>query len=1278
MPNWLVAGLKYLAGKEVVKQFLFSFLIGKVMERLAPEPEAMNFQHGLKLNNTSNVAPIPVIYGRARVGGSEFRAVYGAENEKLLRCMVLSEGEIDSVENVYLNDRLSTDTSTTPTLASRVTTHLQVGTQNQTANTVMQNFAQWTPNFKGNGIAYLVTQLDYDKDVFASGLPTITADVKGKKVYDPRRDDGGSITVANGSNISASAPAFGATQYTTLISEADGHPDINNGTLRIWHRHYPNDTGTYTPTTLGTPFERLGTPTSFSATSDSFNVVNNSGSEIRIGMLTSRTVYASEADHTLLTISGTVNSLTTTGANLIPIAPTQGTTGGGSWTPDGGNAYITTTGDFSFTIDLEDNPTQYNLQGINFFIGDGEAINVSNIKFSLHDKDVDTKTSSYSYNRDTDTLTMRVARTGGVGGYGSYFRINALKEGVYYRVTGKARVVKNTTGGTAKAFWDLSDGNDTGEFTNETTSSTFVDIDDSGYFSINGTYNTTTLSHSFIDINLSVVGSTVTTGEIVVEYQNLKIEELTSGTLNANSNQTVVNATHSKTNPATWEWSENPALCILDFLTNTVYGRGIPYDDIDLQSFITSANYCDDRTLTLVDEAGNDMTGQKRFTCNGVVNPDEEAISTLRKLLISCRGTLVVSDKYKLVIDKPEISVFTFDKSNIIGEWTIAGSGVRNYKNKIKARFRNKNNRYDEDISITTGTNFLADDNNRQLVQEVMMPFTNEQQRVDLLSQHLLKQTRLKWSVSFTATLEALALEAMDVVRIKHSTVGWDSGSLSEGKLFRVSSVELLSEDTVKITATEYDSSVYSFDVNTPPSAPTTNLPDPNSAIPPSNLALDSSDLLVSKDGTIIERIKATWSAPNFGYVNHYEIAYKEQSDSGFSIISTDDTTFFISPVNSTNDVNTGIYFVKVRAVYPNDRRSTWYPSDAGLEHEVAGKSTKPNRPTGFHYDQLADYTRSLEFVPPNDPDFAGVKIKFSSNVNETYDNMTSLHEGIVTESPYNFTILSAGTYGFRIKSVDTSGNESEASTFTEGIVTDNPNFEILASYYPRLLGWLTVGTTSTAFVDTAGDLTSNAGSSAEWQDLGTTTWDNWNEWGFASETMVYETNGFEFGTTLTFRPVIQSSQVGTVTHQVAIVPSTSSASQPYSASDYGSYFTPSGSVDAKAIKTKTTVTGVNATLLALGILLDGKQTEETLLNIDTSTLDSSYRVGTGHIHIPLQKEFNNITTIQVSVVNAGGNRNIEIISKTNTVNSKLAPTIKIYNGSTLADATIDVIVRGY
>ena len=45
-----------------------------------------------------------------------------------------------------------------------------------------------TTDFVGNGIAYLYVRYEYNQDVFASGLPLVTAVVRGKKVYDPRTD----------------------------------------------------------------------------------------------------------------------------------------------------------------------------------------------------------------------------------------------------------------------------------------------------------------------------------------------------------------------------------------------------------------------------------------------------------------------------------------------------------------------------------------------------------------------------------------------------------------------------------------------------------------------------------------------------------------------------------------------------------------------------------------------------------------------------------------------------------------------------------------------------------------------------------------------------------------------------------------------------------------------------------------------------------------------------------------------------------------------------------
>ena len=49
---------------------------------------------------------------------------------------------------------------------------------------------------------------------------------------------------------------------------------------------------------------------------------------------------------------------------------------------------------------------------------------------------------------------------------------------------------------------------------------------------------------------------------------------------------------------STYEWSDNPALCFLDYITNTEYGKGIPIAKINTSTFETAANTAD----TLVDQ----------------------------------------------------------------------------------------------------------------------------------------------------------------------------------------------------------------------------------------------------------------------------------------------------------------------------------------------------------------------------------------------------------------------------------------------------------------------------------------------------------------------------------------------------------------------------------------------------------------------------------------------------------------------------------------------------
>ena len=65
------------------------------------------------------------------------------------------------------------------------------------------------------------------------------------------------------------------------------------------------------------------------------------------------------------------------------------------------------------------------------------------------------------------------------------------------------------------------------------------------------------------------------------------------------STQTGGSGSHRSNDSSTWEWSSNPALCLLDYLTNDDYGKGLAYSEIDIASFMDSADDCDEDIETV-------------------------------------------------------------------------------------------------------------------------------------------------------------------------------------------------------------------------------------------------------------------------------------------------------------------------------------------------------------------------------------------------------------------------------------------------------------------------------------------------------------------------------------------------------------------------------------------------------------------------------------------------------------------------------------------------------
>ena len=743
--------------------------------------------------------------------------------------------------------------------------------------------------------------------------------------------------------------------------------------------------------------------------------------------------------------------------------------------------------------------------------------------------------------------------------------------------------------------------------------------------------------------------------------------------------------TQAQNNPNSYKWSDNPVLCILDYLTNTVYGRGISYDLIDIDSFKDEADYCDE-TFEYKD-SNNQIVEQKRYTCNGVINPDDKALDNIKKLCSSCRAVIIPpAEKYVIAIDRPAVASFTFNEDNIVGRVVLSGGSLREKKNQARVRFFDKNNNYDEAIHVTSSQDFIKEDNDQLLTAELKYSMTDSYTRANYLSHVHLKSSREHWKIQFIATLEAIQVKVMDVVYIKSKLLGWDSGSLEDGKLFRVSFMEFLPDDTIRIQAEEYDSSVYTPSLDTPPTQPDTNLPSVFETKPVTNLQASSAEedggLAIANDGTLISQIFVTWDKPSLAYIMHYEVDFAMNLPSGlnrYSRATTTDTQFFCSPVADKRP-----YLIRVRAVYITGRKSEY----TSILHIVESKSRKPIRPASLSFSVGREFAQVLHFeLNTDERDVAGYKIKYEdyadgdteiSLINEdAWQNMERLHEGLVLSSPYETNLLPQGAYNFAIKTVDTSGNESETARYLANAVVENsPIKNILDAFYPRLAGWLTVGSIDTSKCE-VNEVTGSIQTlgTTEWQDLGTTTFAGATSWDINGTTsdLVYTTNGNFFtksdgtATELTYRPSIQVQGFGEKVVEIA-----------YSSdgSTFGSYTTSVETVTNKGIKVRVTLTGINATLNSLAILLDGRGIEEEIIEVDTSNLEGT----TGVRKIALTNNFNSIRQITATFVGNYAGYSY-VVSNKNATNSAgaLSPELKIYDSSgNLSDAVLDLFIKGF
>ena len=200
---------------------VFVDIVESAIGWLIPQPDIPEFgdnfaeqqAKGVLVNKFTANGHIPIVYGTRKVGGNVvFLETSGTDNQYLYMAVVLSEGEINGVTSLFVNDNQVTLSGTLTdgtqrTVASSdvnffdesslITVEAHFGTDSQSASTLLSTLTSWTSNHRLRGLAYLAIRFEWNADKFGS-LPQVQAIVQGKKVYNPNLD--GTLTGGSGSH----------------------------------------------------------------------------------------------------------------------------------------------------------------------------------------------------------------------------------------------------------------------------------------------------------------------------------------------------------------------------------------------------------------------------------------------------------------------------------------------------------------------------------------------------------------------------------------------------------------------------------------------------------------------------------------------------------------------------------------------------------------------------------------------------------------------------------------------------------------------------------------------------------------------------------------------------------------------------------------------------------------------------------------------------------------------------------------------------------------------
>jgi hypothetical protein len=388
-------------------------------------------------------------------------------------------------------------------------------------------------------------------------------------------------------------------------------------------------------------------------------------------------------------------------------------------------------------------------------------------------------------------------------------------------------------------------------------------------------------------------------------------------------------------------WSDNPALCLADYLADQSTGFGADYaTEIDLDMIAAAANICDE-LVTLA----NGLT-EKRYTCNGIIYADEAPNDVLPKLVSAMQGwAVLIGGKWRIRAGAYITPTVTLGVDDFRGPVQVQSRmSRRDNFNSVKGVFVSPQNLWQpSDFPPVISTTYAADDGER-VWKDVSLPFTDSPTMAQRIAKIDLLKARQPITVQAQLKLSAYVVQPPETVMLTLPRFGWTA------KVFEVLESTLVVAEGeggpvfgVDVTMRETAPEVYDWTTDEEGAfdpAPNTNFPNPFLALPPGTPSIAETLYQTTGSAGVKSRAVVTWVAPANASVTRYEVQFKAAGDPDWVAGATTTAT-----TAHIDDLTPGVYDFRVRSVSAFEVSSDW---SGERRAELYGLTEAPADVSGF------------------------------------------------------------------------------------------------------------------------------------------------------------------------------------------------------------------------------------------------------------------------------------------------------------------------------------------